>query len=92
MRTIYRYPLISQHYIELPKGACILSAAYWKNNISIWAEVDTKEEELCRYKIGLYGTGHSLPEDPGRLINLVVMPREGLIFHVFEQGLDILDE
>lgn len=77
----------------MPKGAKILSVAYWKNQICLWAIVEADEKTFYANpdtdrRIVLCGTGHTLRDDisDATFIGSVVLAPDQLIFHVFDYG------
>lgn len=89
MKTIYKYNINSGiTSIELPKRSQIFSANYDANGVlSVWAAVDTKEEEMEERFIYLTGTGWSLEDLKDwnyRFINTVIDENNGLVWHIFE--------
>ena len=90
MKTIYKYGINSGiTSIELPKRAQIFSANYDANGIlSVWAAVDTEEEEMEERFVYLTGTGwplEDLEKDWNyRFINTVIDENNGLVWHIFE--------
>ena len=89
MKTIYKYGINSGiTSIELPKRSQIFSANYDANGVlSVWAAVDTEEEEMEERIIYLTGTGWPLEDLKYwnyRFIDTVIDKNNGLIWHVFE--------
>jgi len=58
MKTIYKYPidLKQRQWIQLPRGAEILSAHAQDNELFIWALVDT-EQEIAPREVLVFATG-----------------------------------
>jgi len=88
MKTIYKYPLrIQGHQIlELPKDqAQILHVGEQNGSITVWAIINTEQEEMESHNVWIYGTGHDI-EDAEKLKHLgTVQMRDGLVWHVFLQ-------
>ena len=90
MKTIYKYGINSGiTSIELPKRSQIFSANYDANGVlSVWAAVDTEEEEMEERFVYLTGTGwplEDLEKDWNyRFINTVIDENNGLVWHIFE--------
>lgn len=87
MRSIHRYPLFPpQSSIALPAGAEVFAAAWWKENICIWAVVDPIRATVPREFV-IHSTGIPFPYNETKrykFIGQAFMPEEGLVFHVFE--------
>ena len=89
MKTIYKYSInTGLTVITLPKRSQIFSANYDANGVlSVWAAVDTKEEEMEKRLVYLTGTGYPLEELEYwnyRFIDTVIDKNNGLVWHVFE--------
>ena len=89
MKTIYKYSINTGFtLITLPKRSQIFSANYDENGVlSIWAAVDTEEEEIEERFVYLTGTGWPLEDLKDwnyRFIDTVIDKNNGLIWHVFE--------
>ena len=89
MKTIYKYSInTGLTPITLPKRSQIFSANYDANGVlSVWAAVDTKEEEMEKRLVYLTGTGYPLEELEYwnyRFIDTVIDKNNGLVWHVFE--------
>ena len=89
MKTIYKYSInTGLTPITLPKRSQIFSANYDANGVlSVWAAVDTKEEEMEKRLVYLTGTGYPLEELEYwnyRFIDTVIDENNGLVWHVFE--------
>ena len=87
MKTIYKYKLanVYDQFVELPRGAEVLSAQVQRDEIRLWALVDSGATKTDRRAFRIHGTGHSIP-DVERLsfIDTVQLSGGALIFHVFE--------
>ena len=89
MKTIYKYRIDSCFTsLTLPKRSQIFSANYDANGVlSVWAAVDTKEEEMEKRVVYLTGTGWPLEDLKDwnyRFINTVIDEKNGLVWHIFE--------
>lgn len=89
MKTIYKYRInTGLTPITLPKRSQIFSANYDANSVlSVWAAVDTKEEEMEKRVVYLTGTGWPLEDLKDwnyRFINTVIDEKNGLVWHIFE--------
>jgi hypothetical protein len=69
--------------IPMPAGAEFLSVQMQGETPCLWALVDPDVEKTMRY-LDVYGTGHTLPDNPGRYISTFQMMGGRLVFHAFE--------
>lgn len=89
MKTIWKYKLdVNDNvFIEMPKGAQVLSVQIQDGAPCIWALVDPdakKEKRLFE----VLGTGHTMPEDMGinrAFIGTFQLWAGRLVFHLFER-------
>jgi hypothetical protein len=85
MKTIWKFQVLPNENVSMPKGATILSAGVQGEDIFIWALVDPDAPRLDRL-ISVYGTGHTILGDPGAFIGSVMMHGGTFVFHVFDAG------
>jgi hypothetical protein len=85
MKTIWKFPLDIEDKVRipLPIGAEFLSVQVQNETLCLWALVDPDAEKTMRY-LSVYGTGHKIPDDPGRYISTFQMLGGRLVFHAFE--------
>lgn len=85
MPTIWKFePDLTAMTILAPAGATVLSVMEQRDQLQVWALVNSANApELIQLQI--YGTGHPVPENPGRFINTFQMAGGDLIFHAFQQ-------
>ena len=84
MKTIWKYEVNPYSEQRLPKGAEVLSVQVQKDKPCIWVLVDpSNEKELRVFRV--YGTGHELPDNPGKFIGTFQLFDGDLVFHVFEE-------
>lgn len=91
MTTIYKYTVqvTDAQVIELPKKAQILavqaqkSDAFASNSFSLWALVDTKEEETEKHRIHVYGTGHPVDNIDMKYLGTIQLLDGRFVGHVF---------
>lgn len=93
MKTVWKYPLshFGAHAIEMPDDAKILCVQTQQGAPCLWALVDSDRPRMLRH-LGVYGTGHSLPDDLGRYIGTFQTTGafgEPLTWHVFDAGQDL---
>jgi len=85
MTTIYKYTLTpGRTTIELPEGAQVLTVQMQRDDVCLWARVDTAWPTTARV-FDVFGTGHAMPDDP-RLVYVATFQMAGgsLVWHVFE--------
>lgn len=92
----YRLALTDTQTIRMPKEAKILTVQPQMSRrittdnsppdeyLQLWAIVDPTALMSDR-QISIYGTGHTMPKDPGRYISTVQLQGGSLVLHVFEQ-------
>jgi len=87
MKTIYKYLLepITLNKVDMPTGSEILSVAFQRDNLYIWAKVDI-EATLSTRKFKVFGTGHEIPLEEENCLKFIGTGHMdgGLVFHVFE--------
>ena len=84
-KAIWKFTLSeSEKQFSMPTGARILSADEQHGQVCIWAEVDPAMDPEDR-RFSVYGTGHGLPDNPGRFIGTVKLASGAFIMHVYEQ-------
>jgi len=69
--------------ISAPTNSKILTVQVQKEVPFVWVLCS---EELSKedYEIAIYGTGHSVPDEPGRYIGTFQLDGGSLVFHAFE--------
>lgn len=86
MKTVWRFQLqlIDEQEIEMPKGAVPIKVGSMENEPCLWALVDDSLE-YKKYKIYMFGTGHSIPAylNIDYLGSSKITKFDDLIFHVF---------
>lgn len=85
MEKIFKYPLevTDTQFIEVPKGAAILTVQAQKDIPCIWAQVDP-DMPLIKRRILTYGTGHPIdPTEAKHYIGTYQINGGHLVFHVF---------
>lgn len=83
--TIWKFPLpvTNRVVVEMPKGATILCVQSQGDGPCIWARVTPAAPKELR-TFNIFGTGHPLPNNPGRYLATVQTHGGGLVWHVFE--------
>lgn len=83
MRTIWRFDLMieDEQTIEMPAGAEIIRMA--PDRSVMWAIVDP-EQPTQKRTYHTYGTGHEMPDRPGKYVGTYEVAGGSYVFHVFE--------
>ena len=87
-RTMFKYPLagwvretvITNHQVEMPRGARIRHVGIQQNQVTMWAEVDQDEAPETR-SFAIRGTGHEIQEMEVYLGTVFADP---YVWHLFE--------
>jgi hypothetical protein len=85
--VIWKFPLRAWSiFLDMPKGAQILSAGAQGDDVVVWAECDPDAPKVSRM-VAAAPTGHPLPPayDGADFIGTAQMA-DGLVFHVFDGG------
>lgn len=85
MKKIWKYSLhldLESEFIEMPKGAEILSAQNQNGTVCIWVLVDPLAPKEKR-EIAVWGTGHKIWRD-SNLQFIGTVQVEPFVWHVFE--------
>jgi hypothetical protein len=86
---IWKFPLAvaDQQYVEMPRGAKLLSVQPQNAGVCLWALCDEHADKVRRV-IGIYGTGNPIPDecktDP--FIATFQLHSGALVFHAFDHG------
>jgi hypothetical protein len=84
--TIYKYrlPFTGPGVVYMPQGARILSAHEQRNEVCVWAAVDTSRP-IVQHKLAVLGTGDDSAYvwSVGRFIDTVLLDGGVFVFHVF---------
>jgi hypothetical protein len=86
MKTVYKYSLGKQGRatVKIPEGAKVLHVAVQREDICLWALVDTEQPSVER-TFTVYGTGHEAFEATDQNYVGTFLIDNGLfVFHVFE--------
>lgn len=85
---IWKYPLglIDEQTVFVPQGTVPLTAQLQHGALQLWAQVD--ENETARkpdqaLRIGIFGTGNPMPDNPGRYLSTFQLRGGDLGFHVY---------
>lgn len=84
MRTIYKYHIEIRNFqiLKVPQDRKILSVQVQKDEVCIWAEVDT-QSPMSDLKVYVFGTGHPIQQKDLNYIGSVQLLGGDLVFHVF---------
>ena len=86
MSQIFKYEIINEALVTMPKGSTVLKVGVQGGSIFMWATVDV-EANLCKRRFEVYPTGAELiDEDELHYIDTVFFVDWGTVFHVFERG------
>lgn len=82
---IWKYPVEATgiQSLEVPKGATLLTVQTQFGIPQIWVLCEPENPKEIR-TISMYGTGHQIPNDPGKYIGTFQIEDGKLIFHIFE--------
>lgn len=72
-----------EQILQMPGGAEILCVQIQNGVPQLWALCDETALPTPR-RIGIYGTGHPIPDAPGRHVGTFAIREGQLVFHVFE--------
>jgi hypothetical protein len=82
-KTIWKFPVGASGGVWAPKGAHFISVQMQNGSAVAWALVDPSAERETIH-LGVYGTGHDMPDNPGRFVSTIQMHGGDLVFHVFQ--------
>lgn len=85
--NIYKYPIkvTDWQFVDMPKGAKILTVQMQHETPCIWAMVDPQVNPYVARKIHIYGTGHEIPDTLNLdYIGTFQMHDGYLVLHAFE--------
>jgi len=84
MKVIFKYPLDGSLRVSLPAGAKILTVGNQREELMLWAEVDTTaSSEMRQFRV--YGTGDQMPDDPGTWVGTALFMQGAVVWHVYVQ-------
>lgn len=88
MRTIYKYRIVPDdaHTLRLPIGAEFLSIQEQHGSPQAWFLIDPDEKVSVKRFFRVYGTGHDMPDDPGKYLGTFQLHGGSLVFHLFEES------
>lgn len=85
MITIWKFKLTEEkkQRVQMPRGAKILSAQSQRNDLCLWAMVDSTQPVVERTII-CFGTGDEIKNDQLRYIGTTIFNDGYFVVHVFE--------
>ena len=83
MKRVWKWTLDYSCYIPIPKGAQLLDVQEQREEPQLWALVDPEAETVLRHFV-IFGTDHTMPDDPGTYVGTYQLRSLDLVFHVFE--------
>lgn len=78
----FRMEVADEQTILMPIDANIIHVAVQFDAPCLWAIVDPTMEKQP-YTIHMFGTGHKMPDDPGKFIGTFMINDGDLVFHAF---------
>jgi hypothetical protein len=86
-RTIHKYKLDFSEFnrVTMPVDATLLSVQMQGNQLCLWAMIDKEQMAVESRAIGVFGTGHELPETRLIFITTFQLPASNEVYHVFEK-------
>lgn len=69
--------------LSMPAGAKLLDVQMQHNFCRLWVLCDENAPSETRH-LAIYGTGHSIPADPGEYVATFQVADGSGVFHVFE--------
>lgn len=81
----YKIGLTDRQSVIMQSGPKILFVGVQGESIYLWAEVDPETTKQPRL-ISVYGTGHAMPDNPGRYIGTFMLDFGRFVFHVYDAG------
>jgi len=87
MKTIYKYAIKPEELtqLNLPMGAEILTVQSQKNNVCLWALIDTDMDEPEARTIEIIATGNQIIDSGRKYISTFQLYDGDLVFHAFER-------
>ena len=83
MKTIHKFKLDPEGVVSMPADAEILAVQTQRDYPYIWAIVDP-EKPVDERRVKVYGTGHQLPDKPGKYLGTFQLANGALVYHAFE--------
>jgi hypothetical protein len=87
MKKIHKYIMVPHTELDLPFGAEFLSVQEQRGYAVAWFLVDDISDTnrvIKRRVFNFYGTGHQVPDNPGRYLGTFQLKGGMFVFHLFE--------
>jgi hypothetical protein len=86
MKTIWKWNIAvtDRQTVNIPEGGEILDVQVQGASMCIWVLVNPDAQAKPR-TLYVYGTGHTLPDYPGRYVGTFQIAKGSLVFHLFEE-------
>jgi len=86
VKTIWKFEvdIVDEQTIAVPRGAQPLSVRMQGATPQLWALVDP-DAEFVPLKLGIYGTGGPVPDQPGTYLDTFYQLGGALVWHAFIQ-------
>ena len=84
MKQIWKWPLelTRDQTIAAPAGTRLLAVGDQGGRLMVWGEVVVDHADRVRIDLAIYGTGHALPDNPGRYLGTVL--QGAFVWHVYD--------
>lgn len=84
MKRVYKYEIEALDItIQMPAEAQILHVAEQHGTMQLWAQIDP-DRPLYPRRFRTYGTGHDMPDNPGKFAGTMLVQDGNYVFHVYE--------
>ena len=82
---IWKYQMLERDcFLELPRGARILSCQLQNKILCLWCLVDENQAVLEDRHFVAVGTGYDLPYPAVLMRFITTVPLDGIVHHIFE--------
>ncbi|XOQ12598.1 MAG: hypothetical protein ACFWTY_01105 [Shouchella clausii] len=88
MKRIFKYelPVMETQLLSLPKNSQVLSVGNQRENLVLWATVNTQTKESERHVIKIGTTGNPLPNvENANFLGTVLFANDTFVVHVFHE-------
>ena len=83
-KAIWKFPALGPLFTaKMPIGSRVLSVQSQHGSPQMWALVDPEKSTELR-QFAFYGTGHPMPDDPGKFVGTFQVDGGDLVFHLFD--------
>jgi len=70
-------------YTDMPFSARIISVSYQRDDIQVWAIVESDDKDIHRVYFNVYPTGLTVEKIEGKFLGTVICSDGSLVFHVY---------